>query len=232
MKRVLISTICFAASAAPICAQEGGNLPATRASENPAIAARIQPLLPASMRLREAAAGFRNQAEFLEAVHVSHNLDVPFHGVKEEMAAAHHHSVAEAIQALRPGLSRESVKLHVRRAEREAKFDLQARAAASTVMAWNIAKNPTLAGRVSALLPEGVSLEAAAVGFRSQAQFLAALHAARNLRVPFSRIQERVVAGESLERAIVAAEPELGAEAIRTGVHEAMAAAQEDAGTV
>jgi len=228
MKRVLISTFWFSLAMAKAGGQNCAILPAAHVMENPAIASRIQPLLPTGMSLREAATGFRSQAEFLEAVHVSHNLDVPFDRVKIEMTAGGSHSLTQAIYALRPGLSRGSVKQHVFRAERETKFDLQARAPASTVLAWNIANNPTLKSRVAALLPEGISVEAAAVGFRTKAQFFAALHAARNLGIPFNRLHERIVAGRSLEQAIVAVQPDLSTAAVRTGVQEATAAAQED----
>jgi hypothetical protein len=228
MKRVFISTFCFGVAAAIAGGQNCASLPAAQVIENPAIAARIQPLLPSGMGLREAVVGFRNQAEFLEAVHVSHDLDIPFHRVKLEMTAGPRHPLADTIHALRPGLSRESAKSHSHRVERETNFDLQARAPASTVVAWNISNTPSLAARVAALLPRGLSIEAAAVGFRTKWQLLAALHVARNLGIPFSRLQERILAGQSLEQAIVAAHPELSTDAVRIGVQGATAAAQED----
>jgi hypothetical protein len=228
MKRVLISTFWFGVAVATAGGQNCATLPAAHVMENPAIAARIQPLLPAGMNLREAATGFRSQAEFLEAVHLSHNLDIPFDRVKTEITAGGRRPLTQSIHALRPGLSRESIKQHAFRAERETKFDLQARAPASTVLAWNISNSPTLRARVAALLPAGISVEAAAVGFRTKAQFLAALHAAHNLGIPFTRLHERILAGRSLEQAIVAVQPDLSTDAVRSGVHNATAAAQED----
>jgi hypothetical protein len=228
MKRVIISTFWFGAATAIAGGQNCASLPAAHLTGNPAIAARIRPLLPAGMGLREAAVGFRSQAEFLAAVHVSHDLEIPFDRVKADMTGWPCHSLVDTIHALRPGLSRDSIKAHAHRAEKESKFDLQARAAASTVVAWNISNHPALAARVAALLPAGVSIEAAAVGFRTQAQLLAALHVSRNLGIPFHSLQERILVGQSLEQAIVAVHPELSTDAVRTGVQEATAAAQED----
>jgi hypothetical protein len=90
----------------------------------PQLASRLQPLVPAGMTLQQAAAGFRNQGQFIAALHVSHNLNIPFAQLKAEMTGAHPESLGQAIHELRPA---EDAKAAARRAEREARDDLEAR---------------------------------------------------------------------------------------------------------
>jgi hypothetical protein len=56
-----------------------------RLASNPALSARIQPLLPAGFTVATASAGFRNQGEFIAALHVSRNLGIPFDQLKAEL---------------------------------------------------------------------------------------------------------------------------------------------------
>src|SRR5712691_6002550 len=49
---------------------------------NPALVTRLQPLLPSGMTLASAAAGFKNQGQFIAALHVSQNLNIPFAKLK------------------------------------------------------------------------------------------------------------------------------------------------------
>jgi hypothetical protein len=58
-------------------------------------------------------------------------------------------------------------------------------------------RNPRLAERVRDLLPPGTDLQAAAAGFRNLGQFLAAVHVAHNLGLPFDQVKAKVV-GEGL----------------------------------
>ena len=69
---------------------------------NPALAARLQPLLPSGMTLETAAAGFKNQGQFIAALHVSHNLNIPFTQLKTEMTGTDHDSLGQAIHELKP----------------------------------------------------------------------------------------------------------------------------------
>ena len=69
---------------------------------NPALAARLQPLLPSGMTLASAAAGFKNQGQFIAALHVSHNLNIPFTQLKTEMTGTDHDSLGQAIHELKP----------------------------------------------------------------------------------------------------------------------------------
>src|SRR5437879_2354947 len=51
----------------------------------------------------------------------------------------------------------------------------------------HIESNPQLKARVESLLPAGMSLKTAAMGFRNQGEFIAALHVSKNLNIPFDQ---------------------------------------------
>ena len=69
--------------------------------KNPKLVAKVQPMLPGGMSVEQAAAGFSNQGQFLAAVHVSHNLDIPFNEVKTK-ALSDGGSLGSAIHSLKP----------------------------------------------------------------------------------------------------------------------------------
>jgi hypothetical protein len=71
-----------------------------------------------------------------------------------------------------------------------------------------IAKNPQQLARVSAMLPEGMTLEQASTGFRNQGQFLAALNVSKNRGLPFVDLQKAMtVDGLSLGQAAKQMQP-------------------------
>ena len=61
-------------------------------------------------------------------------------------------------------------------------------------LAAKIQSHPKLAARLKALLPDGMTLNRAAMGFKSQGQLIAALHVSRNLGIPF-RLLRRDMTG-------------------------------------
>jgi hypothetical protein len=95
---------------------------AAKISAHPQQAARIQPLLPQGMTLATASSGFRNQGQFIAALHVSRNLNIPFADLKSKMTGPHPMSLGRAIQALRPSANS---TLAVRRAHKQATSDLR-----------------------------------------------------------------------------------------------------------
>jgi hypothetical protein len=97
----------------------------TRLANNPSLSARLQPLLPANTTLQAAASGFKNQGQFIAALHVSHNLGIPFDQLKTEMTGSDRGSLGKAIQDLRPTLSSKTVHGSVKRADHQTKADLQ-----------------------------------------------------------------------------------------------------------
>src|SRR5260370_24205375 len=91
-----------------------------RLASNTALSARIQPLLPAGSTVATASTGFRNQGEFVAALHVSRNLNIPFDQLKVQLTGKNPASLGQAIHEMRPTLSRSTVKRDVRLAERQA----------------------------------------------------------------------------------------------------------------
>jgi hypothetical protein len=74
---------------------------ANRIQSHPQLASRVRALLPQGMTLQQAASGFRNQGQFIAALHVSRNLGIPFADLKREMVT-NHLSLGQAIHKLRP----------------------------------------------------------------------------------------------------------------------------------
>src|SRR5437763_12495753 len=56
-----------------------------RIERNPALKAKVESMLPAGMTLKTAASGFRNEGQFIAALHVSKNLGIPFDQLKAKM---------------------------------------------------------------------------------------------------------------------------------------------------
>lgn len=97
----------------------------SRLANNPNLASRLQALLPPNTTLQAAAAGFKNQGQFIAALHVSHNLGIPFDQLKTDMTGPNHDSLGQAIHALRPDLNSKTVSHDVKVAGRQAKEDLR-----------------------------------------------------------------------------------------------------------
>ena len=76
-----------------------------------------------------------------------------------------------------------------------------------------IERNPQLASRVHALLPAGVDLKTAAEGFKNEGQFLAALHASKNLNISFGLIRSKIIGHKTLGQAIHELQSETNANA-------------------
>src|SRR6266849_5129200 len=86
-------------------------------AKNTALEARLQALLPAGTNLQTAATGFKNLGQFVAAVHVSHNLGIPFDQLKcTELATttacpagmtmpSKSSHLGQAIQTLKPTMS-------------------------------------------------------------------------------------------------------------------------------
>ena len=85
----------------------------------------MQPLLPAGMTLKEAAAGFRSESQFLAALHASKDLGIPFAQIKGEMTGHDHDSLTRAIEELKPTAD---AKTAAQTAQKEAAADLKATA--------------------------------------------------------------------------------------------------------
>jgi len=94
---------------------------ASKIEAKPQLAAKVTALLPAGMTLADAAKGFRNQGQFIAALHVSQNLNIPFDQLKAKMTGSDSMSLGAAIHALRPDLKEDQTKTEVKRAETQTK---------------------------------------------------------------------------------------------------------------
>jgi hypothetical protein len=93
-----------------------------RIDRNPQLVSRLQALLPAGMTLDQAAAGFKNQGQFIAALHVAHNLGISFVDLKADMTGPNHDSLGKAIHALKPAAD---ASAEVKKADTEADTDLK-----------------------------------------------------------------------------------------------------------
>ena len=88
------------------------------------LGARIEHMLPTGMTLNTASAGFRNQGQFIAAVHASQNLGIPFAALKAAMIGTPTQpglSLGQAIHQLKPFANPTT---EASRAEHEAERDL------------------------------------------------------------------------------------------------------------
>ena len=96
-----------------------------RMTENPNLATRVQALLPPGTSLEAAAAGFKDEGQFIAALHVSHNLNIPFNELKADLAKSKYGSLGRVLHDLRPELHARVIDGQVKKAERQAKSDLE-----------------------------------------------------------------------------------------------------------
>jgi hypothetical protein len=183
-----------------------------RLANNTSLSTRLQPLLPAGATIASASAGFRNQGQFVAALHVSRNLNIPFSQLQAKLTGSNPESLGKAIHDLRPTLGRRAVKQDVRVADRQADRDISTARLTSQLSA-----NPTLAARAQALLPAGTSLKTAAAGFTSERQFLLAEHVAHDLNIPFAQLKTKISGTDpmSLKTAVSALRPDLSSSTVK-----------------
>ena len=110
---------------------------------------RIQQMLPKGMTLDTASAGFKNQGQFIAAVHVSQNLGIPFTQLKAAMlgtstttatttTSTNPMSLGQAIHRLRPTVN---AGAEVERAETQAAADARGTSMTSTTATISAAKS-------------------------------------------------------------------------------------------
>jgi len=115
----------------------GPKTPGELLTNNTQLATKLSGLLPAGTNLQTAADGFKNLGQFVAAVHVSHNLDIPFDQLKcTELAKAEYcptgttvpskgSSLGQAIHTLKPTLTSSDTKSAVKLAGKQAKGDIR-----------------------------------------------------------------------------------------------------------
>jgi len=102
-------------------ANSGHSSISQKLSSNTKLASKLQSLLPPGTNLQTAASGFKNLGQFVAAVHVSHNLGIPFDQLKAKMQGPPSMSLGKAIEALKPAAN---AKAEIKKAEHEAHQDL------------------------------------------------------------------------------------------------------------
>jgi hypothetical protein len=198
---------------------------ATKITAKPQLYIKVTNLLkPTGLSLNDATSGFKNQGQFMAALHVSNNLQIPFKSLQDDMTNKKL-SLGQSIQNLHKTVDADK---EVEHAERQANDDLKETNGAkdsdhdshqgsrvSTSIVTRITNNPTLDAKVTALLSAtgAPSLTKAAAGFRNTEQFLAALHAAKNLGITFTQLQAEMTGKDhdSLSTAIHELKPSANA---------------------
>lgn len=91
--------------------------------QNTKLSQNLQNLLGPNVNLQQAAAGFKNLGQFVAAVHVSKNLNIPFDQLKSEIMKEG--SLGKAIKALDPSKTPQQIRTEVRKAEQQARQDIR-----------------------------------------------------------------------------------------------------------
>jgi hypothetical protein len=103
--------------------------PTSTSVKNPQLEQRLKLLLPAGTNVAAASKGFKNWGQFVAAVHVSHNLNIPFAALKAKMTGKTPLSLGQAIQTLKTTgttpVTTSTVQIEVHKAESEADNDLR-----------------------------------------------------------------------------------------------------------
>jgi hypothetical protein len=91
---------------------------------------KIQGLLPNGTDLKTAESGFKNEGQFIAALHVSKNLNIPFDQLKAKMTGvtltptgqttSTPMSLGKAIHALRPNMPQTEANEEAKKAEKQA----------------------------------------------------------------------------------------------------------------
>lgn len=87
----------------PVVAPTSGTLSMVPVPKNPKLVAKLKSMLPPGLSVEQAATGFQHQGQFVAAVQVSHNLDIPFTELKRKIVGEGL-GLGQAIHALRPGV--------------------------------------------------------------------------------------------------------------------------------
>ena len=90
---------------------------------DPYLSSRMKPLLSPRSTLSDTATGFKNEKEFIAALHLSQNLNIPFAQIKTRTTGEHHLSLHDALRDLRPEMTKGETKAEVNTAEKQAKED-------------------------------------------------------------------------------------------------------------
>jgi hypothetical protein len=183
----------------PILAKAAPKTPGELLTRNKKLSDKLAALLkqqnPPVTDLQAASQGFKNLGELLAAVHISHNLGIPFDQLKTAAQASG--SLTKAVHVLKPDAD---VKAEVRKAVVQALDDLDKTPGAL------LAKNKRLSDKLRTLLrqqdPPLTDMRAASQGFVNIGQLFAVVHISQNLNIPFDQLKTQELTSGSLGKAI------------------------------
>jgi hypothetical protein len=93
-------------------------------SQNTKLSSKVQTLLPDGTKVQDAASGFKTLGEFVAAVHISKNLNIPFDQLKNKVTSGD--SLGKALKELNPTMDHKEIKSEVKKGKQEAKEDIKA----------------------------------------------------------------------------------------------------------
>ena len=91
-------------------------------TQNTKLSSNLEKLLPQGMTAQDACSGFKNLGQCVAAIHVSHNLGIPFADLKAKTTGSGSVSLGKAIDQLKPGTNG---KAETKKAQKQAKADLK-----------------------------------------------------------------------------------------------------------
>ena len=103
---------------------QGTKDPSVQLANNSGLTTQVAKLFPTGTDLSLMSSGFKNLGQFVAAAHVSQNLQIPFDQLKVKVVTDGN-SLSEAIHALKPDLAEKAVKDETRKAESQARKDLE-----------------------------------------------------------------------------------------------------------
>ena len=117
---------------------------AANIATHPSLQQRIDPILHRTgMTLNQASTGFKNQGQFISALHASKNLDIPFKDLRTQMVT-NQKSLGPSIQALKR-LSDSTAA--VRTAQRQADEDVKTTTTTTSTTRAKLSPRPKSAGQ-------------------------------------------------------------------------------------
>jgi hypothetical protein len=87
----------------------------------PSLASKLESELPPGTNLQRASQGFDDLGRFVAAVHVAHNLGIPFSQLRSKVVGRSPVSLGKAVRTLKPDAEKDAVKV----AEKQAKQDIK-----------------------------------------------------------------------------------------------------------
>jgi hypothetical protein len=95
--------------------------PDTALTKSPKLSSNLEKMLPAGMTAQQACSGFKNLGQCVAAIHVSHNLNIPFADLKSKVTGTGAESLGKAIENLKPDAN---AKSEAKKANKQADQDL------------------------------------------------------------------------------------------------------------